>query len=187
MIITGIIIKRTSKGPVFFKQIRSGKNNKLFKIYKFRSMKVDAPKNRPTNSLNNSEYYITSFGSFIRRYSVDELPQLLNVIKGDMSLVGPRPVITKGEDKLLLKERHKNGADTIKPGITGWAQVNGRDDLNYMHKATLDGEYISNICFLMDLLCLSRTINAVLLIKGYREGSKINASETVAKVESQAQ
>lgn len=161
-------VKFDSKGPVFFKQKRAGKDLKLIKIYKFRTMTTNAPKNCPTNSLTNANSYITRSGKIMRKLSIDELPQLINVLKNDMSIVGPRPVILNEID--LLTEREKNNANSCKPGITGWAQVNGRDELRVKEKARMDGEYAKKIGIIMDTTCLIMTIWTVLSIRGHKEG-----------------
>lgn len=121
-LIFALIIKLESKGPVFFKQERIGKNKKHFNIYKFRTMRTDTPKDTPTHLLNNAENYITKFGKVMRKTSIDELPQIINILKGEMSIIGPRPALWNQED--LITEREKYGANNIKPGLTGWAQVN---------------------------------------------------------------
>ena len=143
-----IWVKLDSKGTVIFKQKRVGKNLKPFMVYKFRTMTTDAPKNCPTNSLNNALLYITRSGKIMRKLSVDELPQLINVLKGEMSIIGPRPVILFETD--LLSEREKYNANNCRPGITGWAQVNGRDELRTIEKAKMDGEYVNNFGIVMD-------------------------------------
>lgn len=164
-----LIIKLDSKGPVIFSHMRYGQNKKPFKIYKFRSMAVDAPSESPTNSLRNAASHITRVGKIMRKLSLDELPQLINVLNGEMSIVGPRPVILKETN--LIAEREKYGANSCKPGITGWAQVNGRDEVRLKKKAKMDGEYANNVNLLMDIKCVFMTIHAVLSIKGHKEGS----------------
>ena len=133
-------------------------------------MRVDAPKEIPTHQLKNPDQYITKLGSFLRRTSLDELPQLLHVLKGDMSLVGPRPALWNQFD--LVEERDKYSANTVHPGITGWAQINGRDELSIPEKARLDGYYVEHITFRMDLRCLRGTVSSVLRRKGIREGMR---------------
>lgn len=172
-----IIIKSDSKGPVFFKHKRYGKDKKVFTIYKFRSMYIDAPKDCATNDLENAHRYITRFGKFLRLSSIDELPQLINILKGDMSLVGPRPVIVSETD--LINEREKYGANSCKPGITGWAQVNGRDELRIKEKARMDGEYVKNLSFLMDLECFLMTFKVILLAKGHKEATELLLPESI--------
>lgn len=167
--VVAIAIKVESPGPIIFKQKRYGKNRKVFTIYKFRTMYIDAPSNHPTNNLSNPEIYITKIGKIMRKLSIDELPQLINVIKGDMSIVGPRPVILKETN--LIAEREKYGANACKPGITGWAQVNGRDELRVKAKAKMDGEYVKRLSFLTDAKCVALTFWAVFSVKGHREGA----------------
>ncbi len=165
-VVVAIIIKLDSKGPVLYKHLRYGKDKKPFMFYKFRSMRIDAP-NKATNEFHDSVSYITRAGKVLRKTSIDELPQLINIIKGDMSFVGPRPVIL-AEDKLIeLRDKYK--ANSVRPGITGWAQANGRDELDDETKAAMDGFYISNFGFVMDLRCIARTIKAVLGAEGYND------------------
>ena len=158
-IITSILIKLESNGSVIFKQIRVGKDSKPFYIYKFRSMKTDAP-NMATNDLKNPEVYITRVGKFIRKTSIDELPQLFNILKGDMSIVGPRPVIEKERD--LLQLRRESYIDKIKPGVTGWAQINGRDNLDTEEKVKYDKEYLYNRSMKFDIYIILKTFIKVL-------------------------
>lgn len=158
-IITSILIKLESKGSIIFKQIRVGKDSKPFYIYKFRSMKTDAP-NMATNDLKNPEVYITRVGKFIRKTSIDELPQLFNILKGDMSIVGPRPVIEKERD--LLQLRREYYIDKIKPGVTGWAQINGRDNLDTEEKVKYDKEYLYNRSIKFDVYIIFKTFIKVL-------------------------
>lgn len=158
-IITSILIKLESNGSVIFKQIRVGKDSKPFYIYKFRSMKTDAP-NMATNDLKNPEVYITRVGKFIRKTSIDELPQLFNILKGDMSIVGPRPVIEKEQD--LLQLRRESYIDKIKPGVTGWAQINGRDNLDVEEKVKYDKEYLWNRSIKFDIYIIFKTVIKVL-------------------------
>ena len=158
-IIIGIVIKLESKGPVIFKQLRAGKNSKPFYIYKFRSMKIGAP-NLSTNEFKNADKFITKSGMFTRKTSIDELPQLFNILKGDMSIVGPRPVIL--EEKSLISLRKEYDIDTLSPGITGWAQINGRDTIGDEDKAKLDYEYYLNKSLRMDIYIIILTIFKVL-------------------------
>jgi O-antigen biosynthesis protein WbqP len=169
-IIIAIVIKLESKGPILFRQQRIGKDAKIFVIYKFRSMRTDAPK-LPPNKFKNVNIYITKSGAILRKTSLDELPQLFNVLKGDMSIIGPRPGAAQNEDELII-ERQKYGVFQARPGITGWAQVNGRDELaaSVPHKVAYDSEYIENMGILMDLKCLYKTILTVLKSDGYNEG-----------------
>ncbi len=169
--IVAILIKIESKGPVFFRQTRAGRNLVPFRVYKFRTMKTSAPRNSPTNSLKDANMYITRVGRVLRKLSIDELPQLLNVLKGDMSIVGPRPVIVT--ETQLLKAREKYGANSLVPGITGWAQVNGRDELSISKKAKMDGEYAKSFGVMMDIKCIFKTVWAVIAVKGHKEGHQV--------------
>lgn len=164
-----LLIKLTSKGPVFFRQKRIGKNKSEFYILKFRTMRIDTPSDIPTHLLENPEKYITVIGKILRKTSLDELPQLFNIIKGDMSIVGPRPALWNQYD--LIEERDKYGANDVRPGLTGWAQINGRDELPIPTKARLDGEYIKIISFLFDIKCIFKTIGCVIRRDGLTEGS----------------
>lgn len=168
MLIIAIIIKLTSKGPVLFKQKRVGKNKKLFKIWKFRTMRIDTPKDCPTHMLANPDQYITKIGKFLRKTSLDELPQIYNILFGKMSIIGPRPALWNQED--LISERDKYGANDIKPGLTGYAQIHGRDELEIEEKARLDGYYVEHLGFKMDFKCFFGTIKAVLKHDGVVEG-----------------
>lgn len=167
-IILIIWIKLDSPGPVVFTQRRIGKNKKLFNIYKFRTMRIDTPKEMPTHLLTNPDTYITKAGKFLRRTSLDELPQLVNILKGDMAVIGPRPALWNQED--LIAERDKYGANDIRPGLTGWAQINGRDELDIDIKAGLDGYYVQHEGFLMDIKCFFGTIVSVFKSDGVVEG-----------------
>ena len=170
MIGAAIWIKLDSKGSILFRQPRAGQGNVPFIVYKFRSMAQTAPSDMPTNDFKNADAYITRSGKVLRKLSIDELPQLLNVIKGDMSIVGPRPVIKT--EKKLISLRQKYHANSVKPGITGWAQVNGRDDLDDQRKAEMDGEYVQQLSFLNDVKIMIKTIGAVLMMSGHTEGSE---------------
>lgn len=170
-----VAIKLDSKGPVLFKQQRFGKDQKPFLIYKFRTMATDAPADVATNDLKNATSYITRTGKIMRKLSLDELPQFLNVLKGEMSLVGPRPVILAETD--LITEREKYGANALVPGITGWAQANGRDEIDIYTKARMDGDYASEFGLAMDIRCLFKTVETILFAKGYREGAAKTASD----------
>lgn len=165
-----ICIKLQSEGPVFFKQERVGKNKVTFKILKFRTMKIDTPKDTPTHLLKDPEQYITKIGRFLRKTSLDELPQLINILSGQMSIVGPRPCLWNQED--LIEEREKYGANNITPGLTGLAQVSGRDELEIPLKAKYDGEYANNISFILDLKLFFKTIRNVFKHDGIVEGAK---------------
>jgi len=163
-----IAIKLNSPGPVFFRQRRVGKNKKLFNILKFRTMRIDTPRDVPTHLLKNPEQWITRVGRFLRKTSLDELPQIWNIFVGQMSIIGPRPALWNQDD--LIAERDKYGANTLVPGLTGWAQINGRDELPIEVKAQLDGEYVRKIGFLMDCRCFFGTIRSVLKNDGVVEG-----------------
>ncbi|BDH60659.1 UDP-phosphate galactose phosphotransferase [Lysinibacillus sp. PLM2] len=165
-----IFIKIDSKGPIFFKQKRVGYKKRYFYILKFRTMKIETPSDMPTHLLNNSDQYITRVGKYLRKTSLDELPQLWNVLKGEMSLIGPRPALWNQYD--LIEERDKYGANDILPGLTGWAQINGRDELPIDIKAKLDGEYVEKISFMLDCKCFVKTIFSVLKSEGVVEGSR---------------
>ena len=167
-IIIGILIKVDSRGPVIFKQKRYGKNKQPFYIYKFRTMASDAPQNVATKDLNDSKKYITKIGAFLRRTSLDELPQLFNILLGQMTIVGPRPVVLKEENLIIARDLY--GANDIKPGITGWAQINGRDLLSIEEKAKLDGYYVENMGFKMDIKCFFKNVKYVLKGEGILEG-----------------
>lgn len=161
-------IKLDSRGPVLFRQKRVGIYKKHFNILKFRTMRTDTPKDIPTHLLKDPDLYITKVGRFLRRTSLDELPQIINIIKGDMAIVGPRPALWNQYD--LIAERDKYGANDVRPGLTGWAQINGRDELEIPVKAQLDGEYVKKMGFLMDIRCIFGTIASVLEQKGVVEG-----------------
>lgn len=168
LLILVIAIKLDSPGPVLFRQKRVGIHKSHFQILKFRTMRIDTPKDMPTHLLQNPEQYITKVGAFLRKTSLDELPQILNIIKGDMAIVGPRPALWNQYD--LIEERDKYGANDIRPGLTGWAQINGRDELEIPVKAKLDGEYVSKMSFAMDLRCFFGTFLSVLRADGVVEG-----------------
>lgn len=168
LLILVIAIKVDSKGPVIFTQKRVGKNKKLFNIYKFRTMKIDTPKEMPTHLLENPDFFITKVGKFLRKTSLDELPQLFNILKGDMAVIGPRPALWNQDD--LIAERDKYGANDIRPGLTGWAQINGRDELEIEYKAKLDGYYVEKESFFMDVKCFFGTIVSVFKSDGVVEG-----------------
>lgn len=168
LLLLAAAIKLESAGPVFFKQKRIGIHKKYFMIYKFRTMRTDTPKDVPTHLLDNPEQYITKLGHFLRKTSLDELPQLINILRGDMAIVGPRPALWNQDD--LIKERDKYGANDVLPGLTGWAQINGRDELEIPVKAKLDGEYVRKMSFFFDLKCLFGTLFCVLRSDGVVEG-----------------
>lgn len=163
-----LLIKLDSRGPVLFKQRRVGINKKEFNILKFRTMRIDTPKDTPTHLLDNPEAYITKIGEFLRKTSLDELPQIINIIKGEMSIIGPRPALWNQFD--LIEERDKYSANNIVPGLTGWAQINGRDELPIDVKAMYDGEYVENMDLLFDIKCFFLTIFKVLKKDGVVEG-----------------
>jgi O-antigen biosynthesis protein WbqP len=167
-LIIAIAIKTSSKGPILFKQKRLGKNKSEFYILKFRTMRTDTPQDMPTHLLQDPDFFITKIGKFLRKTSLDELPQIINILKGEMSIVGPRPALWNQYD--LIAERDKYGANDIKPGLTGWAQINGRDELSIEVKARLDGEYVETISFLMDIRCFFMTIESVVKSDGIIEG-----------------
>ena len=168
MLIIAIAIKCDSRGPVFFKQKRVGKNKKHFMILKFRTMRTDTPHDAPTHELNDPKRWITKVGGFLRKTSLDELPQLFNILAGSMSVIGPRPALWNQFD--LIDERDKYGANDVRPGLTGWAQINGRDELPIPDKAALDGEYIKRMGFGFDCKCFFGTVKSVLKSDGVVEG-----------------
>ena len=171
-LILAILIVIDDPGPVFFKQKRIGKNRngdkQFFQIYKYRSMKMSTPHDVPTHMLQNPEQYITKIGKFLRKTSLDELPQIFNIWLGQMSIIGPRPALWNQDD--LYEERSKYGANDITPGLTGWAQINGRDELEIDAKARMDGEYVEKMSFLFDCKCFFGTIFSVLRHDGVVEG-----------------
>ena len=174
-----LAIKIDSKGPVIFKQKRVGKNKTHFYIYKFRTMKVDTPKETPTHLLSNPDFFITRVGKFLRKTSLDELPQLFNILKGDMAVIGPRPALWNQYD--LIEERDKYHANDIRPGLTGLAQISGRDELKIDYKARLDGQYTANITPWMDLKCFFGTIISVFKSEGVVEGGTGSVKKEDAK------
>lgn len=176
-IIIAILIKLESKGPVMFKQNRVGINGKTFKIYKFRSMYMTAPHDAATNSLEHADEMITIIGRILRKSSIDELPQFINVLKGEMSIIGPRPVICTENELITL--RHNNGAETVLPGLTGLAQVHGRDHVPNLQKAQYDGIYAASVSFMTDFKLVIRTIWYVFLHIGIHEGKHKNKSVVV--------
>lgn len=168
LIILSIAIKLDSKGPILFCQKRVGIHGTHFMIYKFRTMRTDTPKDMPTHLLKDPEQYITKVGRFLRKTSLDELPQIFNILKGEMAIVGPRPALWNQYD--LIEERERYRANDVCPGLTGWAQVNGRDELEIPVKAKLDGEYIDKMSFLFDIKCIILTIRSVIKGDGVVEG-----------------
>lgn len=168
MLVIAIIIKIDSKGPVFFKQKRVGIHKKHFTILKFRTMRTDTPHDAPTHELSDPKRWITKVGGFLRKTSLDELPQLFNIWIGHMSVIGPRPALWNQFD--LIAERDKYGANDVRPGLTGWAQINGRDELEIDVKARLDGEYVEKISFGFDVKCFFGTVKSVMKSDGVVEG-----------------
>lgn len=163
-----LAIKLDSKGPILFKQKRVGLHKEFFEIWKFRTMRTDTPKDMPTHMLADPDQYITRTGRFLRKTSLDELPQIFNILKGEMSIIGPRPALWNQDD--LIAERDKYGANDVTPGLTGWAQVNGRDELEIPVKAKLDGYYVEHMSFRFDCICFLKTITSVLKSDGVVEG-----------------
>lgn len=170
-----IAIKVDTPGPIFFKQKRVGINKTHFNILKFRTMRIDTPKDTPTHLLENPDQYITKVGKFLRKTSLDELPQIFNIIKGEMAIIGPRPALWNQYD--LISERDKYNANDVRPGLTGWAQINGRDELPIDLKSELDGEYIQKMNFAFDVKCFVGTITSVLKSDGVIEGGTGALSE----------
>ena len=168
MAVVAVLVKATSPGAVFFKQKRYGKNRRFFMIYKFRSMYTSAPKDMPTHLLQNPQSFITPVGRVLRKTSLDELPQVFNILKGELSIVGPRPALWNQDD--LIDEREKYGANDVPVGLTGLAQVSGRDELPVETKAALDGEYVRRQGFFFDLWIMLRTVYCAVLGRGVREG-----------------
>ena len=168
LLILMLVIKCDSPGPVFFKQKRVGIHKTHFNILKFRTMRIDTPKDTPTHLLENPDQWITKVGKFLRKTSLDELPQIFNIFVGQMSIIGPRPALWNQYD--LIEERDKYGANDVLPGLTGWAQINGRDELEIPVKAKLDGEYVEKLSFLFDCKCFFGTIASVLRSDGVVEG-----------------
>ena len=167
-IIIAIKIEDGIAAPVFFSQKRVGIHKKLFKLYKFRSMRLDTPHDTPTHMMQDPEKYITKLGKFLRKTSLDELPQLINILIGDMAVIGPRPALWNQDD--LVAERDKYGANDVKPGLTGWAQINGRDELEIPEKAKLDGYYVANMSIRLDVKCFFGTLASVVRSDGVVEG-----------------
>lgn len=178
-LIIAVAIFIDDPGPVLFKQKRVGKNKELFWLHKFRSMKIKTP-DLPTHLLTNPEQYITRVGRILRKTSLDELPQVYDILIGKMSIIGPRPALWNQDD--LIAERDKYGANDIRPGLTGWAQINGRDELEIDVKAKLDGEYVEKLSFSFDCRCFFGTILSVLKSDGVVEGGtgELNKEKEVA-------
>ena len=165
-----LMIKLDSPGPALFKQKRVGRNKTFFNIYKFRTMRTETPKEMPTHMLADPDKYITRVGRLLRKSSLDELPQIVNILFGQMAIIGPRPALWNQYD--LIAERDKYGANDIRPGLTGWAQVNGRDELPIEIKANFDGEYVQRMSFFFDLKCFGATIAVVTKRYGVVEGEQ---------------
>jgi len=174
-----ILIKLDSPGPVLFKQKRVGIHKSYFQIYKFRTMRIDTPNDCPTHLLTDPDHWITRVGRFLRKTSLDELPQIFNILKGEMSIIGPRPALWNQDD--LIAERDKYGANDILPGLTGWAQINGRDELDIKSKAMLDGEYIKKMDFIIDCKCFLQTIVKVIRSDGVVEGIYVEKKDDITK------
>lgn len=183
MLIIALIIKADSRGPVFFWQKRVGIHKTLFMMPKFRTMRTDTPSETPTHLLNNPDVWITKSGRWLRKTSLDELPQILCIVTNKMSLIGPRPALWNQDD--LIAERDKYGANDVLPGLTGWAQINGRDELEISVKAKLDGDYVKKMSFLFDCKCFFGTIRSVIRHEGIVEGGVKNIapkSPEIAKI-----
>jgi len=167
-LILAVWIKLDSKGTVFFRQKRVGKDKEFFQIYKFRTMRTDTPSDMPTHLLTDPDAFITKSGKFLRKTSLDELPQIINILKGEMAIIGPRPALWNQDD--LVAERDKYGANDVLPGLSGWAQINGRDELPIPIKAKLDGDYVERMSLAFDVKCFVGTITSVLRSDGVVEG-----------------
>lgn len=176
ILIVALAVKLTSPGPMLFKQRRIGKNNNEFQIYKFRTMRIDTP-NVPTHLLENPEQWITPVGKFLRKTSLDELPQLFNILKGEMSIVGPRPALYNQID--LKEMRTEAGVHKLVPGLTGWAQINGRDEIPLSLKVKLDKEYLEKKNFFFDIKIIFMTVLSVLKSEGVQEGKNENNNESL--------
>jgi O-antigen biosynthesis protein WbqP len=170
-LVIALLIKITSRGPIIFKQRRIGINKNEFNIYKFRTMKINTPKNTPTHLLENPERYKTFVGGLLRRTSLDELPQLVNIIKGEMSFIGPRPALYNQYDLILLRDNYN--IHKVRPGITGWAQINGRDELEIQDKVEYDRYYVQNWSVGLDFRILIKTVDSVFRGKGIVEGTRV--------------
>lgn len=181
MLLLVVAIKLDSPGPVLFKQKRVGIHKTHFNILKFRTMRIDTPKDMPTHMLENPQQWITKVGGFLRKTSLDELPQIFNIFLGQMSIIGPRPALWNQYD--LIEQRDKYGANDVLPGLTGWAQINGRDELPIDVKAKLDGEYVERMSFLFDVKCFFGTVTSVLKRDGVVEGGtgELNKEKEAAK------
>lgn len=179
MLVIAALIVLDDPGPVFFRQVRVGVNKSRFQMLKFRTMKADAPHDVPTHLLEHPDRYITRVGRILRKSSLDELPQIFQILTGKMSVIGPRPALWNQYD--LLNARDKYGANRIRPGLTGWAQINGRDELSIAEKARYDGEYAERMSFLFDCRCFLGTLGAVFKHKGIAEGGGTVRGEEMAK------
>ena len=166
MLVIALIIAAEDPGPVIFRQERVGLHRKPFELLKFRTMRLDTPPDLPSDMLKNPERYLLRCGKTLRKYSLDELPQLVNILRGDMSVVGPRPLIGRGNERAVIDEREKYGANDIRPGLTGLAQISGRDLVDNAEKARLDGEYVRRQSFWFDCSCFLRTIGKVITHDG---------------------
>lgn len=175
LLLLALLVKCTSPGPVFFKQTRIGKDKRKFQIYKFRTMRTDTPRDMPTHLFSDAENFITPIGRFLRKSSLDELPQLFNILRGEMSFIGPRPALWNQED--LIEARDCCNANSLRPGITGWAQINGRDEIPIQQKAAYDGYYVDHVSFQLDLRILFLTVFTVLTAKGVAEGGANHPKE----------
>lgn len=167
-LLIAIAIKLESRGPIFFCQQRVGKDKQLFTMYKFRTMRTDAPRDMPTHLLENPERYITKVGGFLRKTSLDELPQIFHIVTGKMAIIGPRPALWNQDDLILLRDRCN--ANCVRPGLTGWAQINGRDEISLEQKASYDGEYVDRMSFSFDVKIFFGTIRCVFDRNGIHEG-----------------
>lgn len=179
-LVTAIAVKATSKGPIIFKQKRYGKNGVPFDLYKFRTMTIDTPSDVPSREMKENKSNMTSIGPFLRKRSIDELPQFFNILCGKMSVIGPRPVILKETDQIMAREQY--GANGIRPGLTGWAQINGRDAVGVEEKARYDGEYCEKMSAVFDVKCFIRSCMVVITGDGF--GDAIAIEEAEAKGES---
>ncbi len=177
MVVIAVVIRVSSRGPVLLRQRRFGQNGTFFYLFKFRSLKCEAPADVPTHQLKNPEQYYFRGSRLLREFSLDELPQLFNIFLGHMSVVGPRPALWNQED--LIAERETYGANSVKPGLTGWAQINGRDELAIPEKARLDGEYVARASFLFDCKCVFLTVGKVLKREGVVDGEQKETKEQV--------
>ena len=181
MVVFALIIRIEDPGPAIFRQKRVGIHKTYFSVLKFRSMKMSTPHDMPTHMLENPDQYLLKCGRWMRKMSIDELPQLFNIFTGKMSIIGPRPALCNQDD--LIAERDKYGANDVKPGLTGWAQINGRDELEIADKARLDGEYVKKMSFAFDCRCFFGTIRSVLRHDGVVEGGTGELKKEEAKRE----